>query len=291
MAVSAWERARATSTVTSSSRQAVSSSASRDFPIPASPAMVTNAGIPVWVARARHSRRIVSSLDRPTSGMVRRAERVVRPSTGYAERSSVNPLARMFRRTPNATSDSVSVWVVPPASTSPGPAAVWSRAAAFTTGPVTRSCPAGPTPVAATPDSMPTRTRSGSASPSALPRRRRRPRIARPARTARSASSSWTVGSPNTAITASPMNFSGRPRRACNSSVAASKNAPRTSRARSGSRRSPRPVESTRSAKRTVIILRSSVPSGVATAAPQLGQKRALGGSGWPHTGQSIHAA
>ena len=97
MAVSAWERARATSTVTSSSRQAMSSSARRDLPIPASPAMVTNAGVPVAVACARHSRRIVSSLDRPTSGIVRRAERVVIPSTGYAGRSSVNPLARMFR--------------------------------------------------------------------------------------------------------------------------------------------------------------------------------------------------
>ena len=33
-------------------------------------------------------------------------------------------------------------------------------------------------------------------------------RIAAAARTARSASSSWTTGTPNTAITASPMNFS-----------------------------------------------------------------------------------
>jgi hypothetical protein len=31
---------------------------------------------------------------------------------------------------------------------------------------------------------------------------------ARPARTARSASSSWATGAPNTAMTASPMNFS-----------------------------------------------------------------------------------
>ena len=204
---------------------------------------------------------------------------------GYAGRSIRKPLARMLRRSPNATSVSVSACVVSPTRTSPGPAAVWSRAAAFTTGPVTKSCPAGPRPVAATPDSTPTRTSRGSASPRASPSRRRRPRMASPARTARSASSSCTVGRPKIAITASPMNFSGRPRSACSSSVAASKNLPRTSRARSGSRRCASPVESTRSAKSTVTILRSSVPSGVATTAPQLGQNRAPGGSGWPQTG------
>ena len=47
-------------------------------------------------------------------------------------------------------------------------------------------------------------------------------RMARPARTARTASSSWTCGRPKTAITASPMNFSGWPRSAISSSVAAS---------------------------------------------------------------------
>ena len=53
--------------------------------------------------------------------------------------------------------------------------------------------PGGPAPVAASPDSMPTRTSSGSARPRAWPSRRRRSRIASPARTARSASSSCTV--------------------------------------------------------------------------------------------------
>ena len=44
------------------------------------------------------------------------------------------------------------------------------------------------------------------------------------------------------------------------------------------------PVESTRSANTTVTILRSSVPSVVATGVPQLGQNRAPSGSGSSHT-------
>ena len=48
--------------------------------------------------------------------------------------------------------------------------------------------------------------RSGASSPSAS-------RIAIAVRTARSASSSWAIGAPNTAITASPMNFSTVPPR------------------------------------------------------------------------------
>ncbi len=89
-------------------------------------------------------------------------------------------------------------------------------------------------------------------------------------------------GRPKTAITASPMNFSGWPRSARSSSLAASKNPPSTSRARSGSSRCARPVESTRSANRTVTIFRSSVPRVVDTGVPQFGQKRAPSGRGWP---------
>ena len=158
----------------------------------------------------------------------------------------------------------------------------------FTTGPVTSSWPAGPTPVAASPDSIPILTSSGAVRPSARPRRRTRSRMAMAARTALIASSSWTCGRPNTAITASPMNFSGRPRRACSSSVAASKKRPMTSRARSGSRDWASPVESTRSANRTVTILRSWVPRRVPTTAPQLEQNLAPGWRGWPQTAHGI---
>ena len=289
VAVSVKGRARPTSTGTSSSTIAMSSSARRDLPMPGSPRTLTSTGCPVLVARCRLSRRIASSLERPTNGIVRRAERGVRVCTGKpAMVSPSKPFAVAWRSSPYETALVVSATVVSPASTSPGAAAVWRRAAAFTTGPVTRSCPAGPSPVAASPDSMPTWTSSGVVRPSDSLSRRVRARIARPARTARSASSSCTVGSPNTAITASPMNFSARPRSARSSSDAASKKKPRISRARSASRRWARPVESTRSANSTVTILRSSVPSGVPTGVPQLGQKLAPSGSGSPQTGQGV---
>ena len=181
----------------------------------------------------------------------------------------------------------VSSCVVWPTSTCPGWAAACRRAAALTTVPVTSSWPVGELPTAASPDSIPIRTCSGRSRPSSPPSRRTRSRIARPARTARRASSSCTCGRPNTAITASPMNFSGLPRRAVSSSEAASKKRPSSSRERSASNRCARPVESTMSAKRTVTILRSSVSTSDPAAAPQLGQYRAPSGIGSPHT---VHA-
>ncbi len=82
VAVSVNGRARPVRTGTSSSRPATSSSARRDFPMPGSPRTLTSTGWPVLVARCRLSRRIASSLERPTNGIVRRALRGVRRSTG-----------------------------------------------------------------------------------------------------------------------------------------------------------------------------------------------------------------
>ena len=164
----------------------------------------------------------MSSAARPTNGIVRRTERVLSPSTAYATSPPSKPLAATSRRSPKDTDASVNACSVSPARTSSGLAPVCRRAAAFTTDPVTSNWPDGPTPVAASPDSMPTRTRSGSSRPSSSVRRRTRPQMASPARTARTPSSSCTCGSPNTAITASPMNFSGVPRRVRSSSVTAS---------------------------------------------------------------------
>ena len=87
-----------------------------------------------------------------------------------------------------------------PISTSPGCAACCSRAATLTASPVA-SCSS--TPVTTSPVMTPIRPcnpSSGSAS-----------RISTAACTARSASSSCSTGTPNTAITASPMNFSTLP--------------------------------------------------------------------------------
>src|SRR4029079_2217951 len=91
------------------------------------------------------------------------------------------------------------------------------------------------------------------------------------ARTARSGSSSCRTGTPKTAITASPMNFSTLPRWRSTTSRTVSKKRPSTRRALSASNRSPSSVEPTTSQKRTVTVFRSSRGSSPA-GAPQSGQ-------------------
>src|SRR5580658_1308498 len=76
------------------------------------------------------------------------------------------------------------------------------------------------------------------------------------ARTARSASSSWRTGTPKTAMTASPMNFSTVPPCCSITFRAASKYRRITSRRLSGSSRSPSAVEPVTSQKSTVTVLR-----------------------------------
>ena len=213
---------RPISTVPSGSRPATNSAASRDLPMPGSPTIVNSNGRDVLTTRENERRRIASSSARPTNGMVLRADRVLSPSTGNAAKGSANPFASTRRSSPNDTMLSVNRRVVCPTTTSPTAAAACNRAALFTTDPVTRSWPSGPVPVAASPDSTPTRIWSGSGNPNSSDRRLTRAWIARPARTARNASSSCTRGSPNTAITASPMNFSGLPRSATSSSTVTS---------------------------------------------------------------------
>ena len=108
-------------------------------------------------------------------------------------------------------------WVASPTSTVPGGAADWSREAVLTRSPAT----------------MPWPSRRASPPPRRSGRRRapggrgRAPWTASTsssaARTARSASSSWAIGAPHTAITASPMNFSTCRRSARSTSRASSK--------------------------------------------------------------------
>jgi len=105
-----------------------------------------------------------------------------------------------------STASRTSAIVGSPIRISPGCAACSSRAATFTASPVARR---SAVPVTTSPVVSPMRacTRSsGSAS-----------RISSAARHARKASSSWTCGTPNTAITASPMNFSTVP--PCDSTI------------------------------------------------------------------------
>jgi len=103
-------------------------------------------------------------------------------------------------------------------------------------------------------------------------------RISAAARTARRASSSWTAGTPKTAITASPMNFSTVPPWRSRISFADANVRPRMRRIDSGSSRSPMAVEPVTSLKRIVTVLRTSracpAPGAAPSAAPQLPQKR-----------------
>jgi hypothetical protein len=113
--------------------------------------------------------------------------------------------------------------------------------------------------------------------------------IAIAARTARSASSSWATGAPNTPTTASPMNFSTVPPWRSSSWRSLAWNVPRIARTSSGSSRSARPVEPTRSANTTVTTLRSSrAPTARASSWPHALQKRAPAGFSWPHAAQAL---
>ena len=97
-----------------------------------------------------------------------------------------------------------------PIMISAGAAASLKPAATFTASPTTSAAPGRPVPTTTAPVLMPVRAsrkrrvraQSGVQSSPAPDR------ISTAARTARRASSSWTSGTPNTAITASPMYFS-----------------------------------------------------------------------------------
>jgi hypothetical protein len=93
-------------------------------------------------------------------------------------------------------------WVASPTRTVPGAAADWSREAVLTRSPATIPWPIAPSVTAASPVSTP--PRACSPGPSVCTAST----SSSPARTARSASSSWATGAPHSAITASPMNFS-----------------------------------------------------------------------------------
>ena len=93
-------------------------------------------------------------------------------------------------------------WVASPTSTVPGGATDWSRAAVLTRSPATMPWFVAPSVTAASPVRTPARAWIAG------PRLRTASTSSSAARTARSASSSWATGAPQTAITASPMNFS-----------------------------------------------------------------------------------
>ncbi len=175
-------------------------------------------------------------------------------------------------------------FVVGPMRISPGWACCSSRAATFTVSPDTRAWLSPMSrPVTAGPVFTPIRTRSRtrSADSSSALSPATASRMPSAAANARRASSSCIVGTPKTAMTASPMNFSTVPPNSSICSRVWAKYRSVTVRRVSGSSVSDSTVESTRSQKTTVTSLRSAVDGADAATwrgVPQCGQKRASGG-------------
>src|SRR5829696_7478400 len=154
--------------------------------------------------------------------------------------------------------------------------------------PVANPCPPEGSPVTTSPVFTPMRTsrltpQRRSSSSFSVPRD---PAISTEARMARNASSSCTTGMPNTAMTASPMNFSTVPPCRSRTRRVVRKKRDTTWRTVSGSRRSPSSVEPAMSAKTTVTVLRAlrSNSGAAASGLPQAEQKRASFGPNLPHT-------
>ena len=111
-----------------------------------------------------------------------------------------------FRPARQAIDADTERWVPPRSDTAPGAAADCSRAAVLTMSPVTK--PSSTALRTATASPVWTPARACSATPRDDPSAPTRSMISSADRTARSASSSWATGVPQTAMTASPMNFS-----------------------------------------------------------------------------------
>ena len=162
----------------------------------------------------------------------------------------------------------------------------------FTTSPIAMpwTDASAPTETTATPVSIPIRTASGrswfvsfSSSITAG--------IRSALKTARCASSSCATGAPYTAITASPMNFSTVPPNRSISRRTRAWYVARVSWTSSGSARSKREVNSTRSQNKIVTTLRSSRPRPPASSAfPQAAQKTAASGLRCPQLRQTVTA-
>ena len=178
--------------------------------------------------------------------------------------------------------------VSPPSRTEPGSAACSSRAATFTASPVTSVCPCG-SPATTSPVLTPIRAASETpwSRSSSLLSTTSASHISPAARTARSASSSCTFGTPKTAITASPMNFSTVPPWRSSAARISSKYRDMTRRSDSGSSRSPIAVEPVTSQKTTVTVLRvSCCTARDVSGAAQAGQNAKSSGLSRPQFAQ-----
>ena len=216
------------------------------------------------------ARPIASSRSRPTIGVsTPSSPRTVgapsaAASTGRATTGAALPLSVSVTGSPHEKSGSASRCVSSPTRTVPGAAWDCSRAAVFTASPSALYSTRPPAPIAPTttsPVSTPTRTpnpptpqpRSTSAANCAMSST-----IRRPARIARSASSSCATGAPNSASSPSPARSFTVPPKASTAPIIRAIASATISFRSSGSRRSPSGVEPTMSANSAVTTRRSS---------------------------------
>ncbi len=150
-----------------------------------------------------------SSSSRPTNGASRASLRLRPPRSATTRRArqagtgAAFPLSACSPAGSKAIARDAARSVASPTSTVPGAATDWSREAVLTMSPATI-----PWLVAPEGDRRLAGEDPGTGLRSRGPARGRRPRSSSAARTARSASSSCAMGAPQTAMTASPMNFS-----------------------------------------------------------------------------------
>ncbi len=172
----------------------------RDLPIPASPEINTTWPWPSHASRWRDSANAISVL-RPTKPI----ERAVRtaskrfsdaapPSTAQTAIGSLIPLTSRRPRLRKVNRSPSSARVEAATTTAPGSARLWSRAATFGASPIVACCsdasPLTRSPTTTSPVAMAIRTSTRSCARSVLIAAM----MSRPARTARSASSSCARG-------------------------------------------------------------------------------------------------
>ena len=183
----------------------------------------------------------------------------------------------------------VATAVSRPAKIEPTAAASDSREAVFTVSPTTVYDSDACTPASTSPVLRPTRSPSRRPPPSSSATSRPTSRcMLTAARTARSASSSWAVGAPKTAMIPSPVSLSTWPPTSTTTRASAASTRSVTSPTRSGSRSSAQEVKSDRSPNSTVTTRRSAPSStrSVVSGMPQTWQKRALATVGVEQVGQ-----
>ena len=201
---------------------------------------------------ARARARVRPAPSAPRARCRRRSRRARRDRLPDGDRLGLALRLDRARRPRSRWRDRVARYVVSSVMTPLTGAALCSRAAVFTTSPDAMPSPASgraSSDTSASPVVIPTR----SSSPSSIAKSR----IASAARTARSGSSSCAVGAPNSAMTASPMNFSTVPPWRSSSARTRSWYGRRSASTSSGSIDSARAVKPTRSQKTTVTTLRS----------------------------------